>query len=136
MHKFVVTIFLFLLALPLQAEVKNLTNEELKQLIAEGVPVIDIRRPEEWKETGIVQGSHLITFFDKNGRYNLNKWMAEFDKIAGPNDPFILICRSGNRTGQISQFLHSRLQYQKVNHVARGIKHWIAAGEPTVKPSI
>lgn len=136
MHKLFLSIFLFSLSLNLQAEVKNLNNAELKQLIAQGVPVIDVRLPEEWKQTGIVAGSHLLTFFDKNGRYNMNEWMAAFEKIASPNDPFILICRSGNRTGQISHFLDTRLNFKKVAHVAKGINSWIAAGEPTVKPDI
>lgn len=136
MHKLVLTIILFSLSLNLQAEVKNLNNAELKQLIAQGVPVIDVRLPEEWKQTGIVENSHLLTFFDKNGRYNMNEWLAALEKITSPNDPFILICRSGNRTGQISHFLDTRLNFKKVAHVAKGINSWIAAGEPTVKPDI
>ncbi|MCW9013946.1 MAG: rhodanese-like domain-containing protein [Gammaproteobacteria bacterium] len=136
MRKFFLGAFLFALTLPSQADVKNLSNAEFKQMMTQGVPIIDIRLPEEWQQTGIVEGSHLLTFFDKRGRYNLDKWMAEFEKIAGPDEPFILICRSGNRTGQVSQFLDSRLRFSKVAHVAKGINNWISAGEPTVKPGI
>ena len=119
-----------------QAQVANVGNSELSKLISEGVPVIDIRRAEEWRQTGIVEGSHLLTFFDKKGRYDLNKWMAEFSKIAGKDDRFILICRTGNRTGMISRFLDEKLKYSKVGHVQKGITKWIAEGNPVVKPEI
>ena len=136
MRKYLPGFLLFFLSLSAHGEVKNLSNNELKQLISQGVPVIDIRRPDEWKQTGIVKGSHLLTFFDAQGRYDLNSWMAKFQKIAGPDDPFILICRTGNRTGQISKFLDKRLRFSKVAHVEKGITHWISSGEPTVSPGI
>lgn len=118
------------------AQVSNIDNAELKQLIAQGVPVIDVRRPEEWKQTGVVEGSHLLTFFDKKGKYDVNKWMTEFSKIAGQNDDFVLICRTGNRTGTISKFLDGKLNYQKVSNVTKGITQWIRHGNPVVKPVI
>lgn len=114
------------------AEVVNLTNVQMKELIAENVPVIDIRRSDEWKSTGIVKGSKLMTFFDARGNYNLDKWLAELDKVAGKNDKFILICRSGNRTGQISNYLDKKLGYTKVYHLKDGIKSWIKAGDKVV----
>lgn len=134
MLKYIFTIILFFFSISIQAEVRNLNNSEFKKLMDQGIPVIDVRRPEEWKQTGIIKGSHMMTFFDKNGRYNLNNWMSELNKIAGPDKPFILICRSGNRTGQISQFLDKKLNYSKVSHVASGINNWISEGEHTVKP--
>ena len=33
-----------------------------------GGVVIDIRREEEWKETGVLEGSHKITAFTKDGK--------------------------------------------------------------------
>jgi len=125
-----------LLAAPLYAQVSNINNNELQQLIAQGVPVIDVRRSEEWAQTGVVEGSHLLTFFDKQGGYDLNKWMAEFSRLAGQDDSFVLICRTGNRTGTISKFLDQKLNYHKVNNVSKGITHWIKQGNPTVKPAI
>lgn len=114
------------------AEVGNLSNEQMKQLMAENVPVIDIRRPDEWQSTGIVDGSQLMTFFDARGNFNMDKWLAALDKIAGKNDKFILICRSGNRTGQVANFLDKKLGYTQVYHLQRGIKNWIKAGDKIV----
>lgn len=136
MQKGLLAGLLLLISLPTNAEINNLTNTEFKQLLDKGVPVIDIRRPEEWQQTGIIDGSHLLTFFDKKGNYNVEKWMAEFNKIAGPETPFILICRTGSRTGKISRYLDGKLKYNRVAHVAKGIKFWISEGETTVKPEL
>ena len=133
MNKMIISFLLLLATSPLQAEVINLSNQQLIKMMENGTPVIDIRRSEEWKETGIIKGSHLITFFDKNGNYNLDAWTEKLSKIAGPNKPFILICRSGNRTGKISHFLDKKLNYTRVHHVAHGIKKWISEGHSTAK---
>jgi len=136
MSKLVFFVVFLWAASPLYAQVSNIDNAELKQLITQGVPVIDVRRQEEWKQTGVVKGSHLLTFFDKQGKYDVNKWMTEFSRIAGQDDTFILICRTGSRTGIISKFLDQKLSYHKVNNVTKGITQWIRKGNPVVKPAI
>ncbi len=134
MYKLLFGVFLFFSAAAVHAAVKNLSNSDVKKMVAQGVPVIDIRRTEEWQQTGIIKGSHLLTFFDKNGHYDVHKWLAEFNKIVSMDEPFILICRSGNRTAKISKLLDEQLKYKQVSHVAKGIKNWISAGESTIKP--
>lgn len=114
------------------AEVGQISNEELNKLMDQNVPVIDIRRDDEWKSTGVVEGSHKLTFFDARGKYDMDKWLAELDKIAKKDQPFILICRTGNRTGQVSNFLDKKLGYQKVYNVKDGIKKWIKDGNSVV----
>lgn len=114
------------------AEVGQLSNEQLKQLMDENVPLIDIRTKGEWQETGVIKGSHLLTFFDERGKYDMDKWLAELDKIAKKDQKFVLICRSGNRTGQVSNFLDKKLGYSQVNHLKRGIKVWIRSGDKVV----
>ena len=130
----------FLLALvlvpPVQAEVTNIDSRQLKALMEQGVPVIDIRRPEEWRRTGVVEGSHLNTFFDKQGRYDVRAWLEKLAPVAGKEDPFILICRTGNRTGIVSRFLDRKLGYKKVYNVDKGITDWIRKGNPVVKPEL
>ena len=56
---------------PLRAEVTRIDNMALERLRARGVPVVDIRTPEEWRATGVIKGSHLLTFFDAQGSYDL-----------------------------------------------------------------
>ena len=98
----------------------------------QNIPIIDIRRSDEWKSTGVIKGSHKMTFFDARGKYDMEKWLAELDKIAGKNDSFILVCRSGNRTGQVANFLDKKLGYTKVYHLKKGIKNWIKSGDKVV----
>ena len=114
------------------AEVGNISNKEMKTMMDQNIPIIDIRRPDEWKSTGVIQGSHKMTFFDARGNYNMDKWLAELDKIAGKNDAFILVCRSGNRTGQLANFLDKKLSYEKDYHLKQGIKNWIKSGDKVV----
>lgn len=131
----VVLLILFssaLISANVSAEVGNLSNTEMKQLMAENIPIIDIRRPDEWQSTGVVDGSQLLTFFDGRGHYDMDKWLAALDKIAGKNDKFILICRSGNRTGQVANYLDKKSGYTQVYHLQRGIKNWIKAGDKIV----
>ena len=52
---------------PLHADVTLVDNAALERLMRRGVPVIDIRTPEEWRQTGIIEGSHMLTFFDAQG---------------------------------------------------------------------
>ena len=46
----------------LNAEVYNISPSEIKQLMEKNIPLIDIRREDEWKSTGVIDKSHLITY--------------------------------------------------------------------------
>lgn len=111
-----------------RAEVIDIDNAQLEKLSRSGVPVIDIRLQSEWEETGIVAGSKLLTFFDEKGRYDAAAWLEKVKPIAKPNEPVIVICRSGNRTKPVSQFLSQQAGYTTVYNVKNGIKGWIGAG--------
>ena len=99
-----------------------------------GVPVIDIRTPEEWRDTGIIEGSHLLTFFDAQGRYDVRAWLSKLAAIASRDDAFALICDSGGRSGAVSRLLDGRLGYRYVFDVPGGIARWMAEDRPTVAP--
>ena len=103
-------------------------------LLQKKIPLIDIRRKDEWKSTGIVENSILMTFFDKNGKANTNEWLKELNKIANKNDPVILICRTGRRTGIISKFLSEKVGYRLIYDVTDGITDWIKKGNTVVNP--
>ena len=116
------------------SDVIEIGNIELKSLLQKKIPLIDIRRKDEWKSTGIVENSILITFFDKNGKANTNEWLKELNKIANKNDPVILICRTGRRTGIISKFLSEKVGYRLIYDVTDGITDWIKKGNTVVNP--
>ena len=117
-----------------RAEVTHVDSVALERLLQRGVPVIDIRTPEEWRETGIIEGSRLLTFFDTQGRYDFRAWLSELAAIASRDESFALICDSGGRSGLISRFLDEQLGYQRVHNVPGGIAQWIAEDRPTVDP--
>ena len=116
------------------SDVIEIGNFELKSLLQKKIPLIDIRREDEWKSTGIVENSILMTFFDKNGKANTNEWLKELNKIANKNDPVILICRTGRRTGIISKFLSEKVGYRLIYDVTDGITDWIKKGNTVVNP--
>ena len=58
---------LLIASAPLRAEVIKVDVARFEQLRAKGVPVIDLRTPEEWSATGVIEGSHLVTFADAGG---------------------------------------------------------------------
>ncbi len=123
-------LFLFsclaLSALAARAEVIDIDNAQLAQLMKSGVTVIDIRTKPEWEETGILPGSKLLTFFDERGKADPAAWLDKVKPLAKPGDPVVVICRSGNRTKPVSQFLSQQAGYAKVYNVKSGIKSWIA----------
>ena len=110
----------------------NVDNAELKALLAKGVPLYDVRRPEEWRQTKVVEGSRTLTFVDASGRPNpdfLPRFTAEVDK----HEPVVLICRTGNRTDILAREL-MEMGYTQVYNVRHGITRWIGEGNPVVKP--
>jgi rhodanese-related sulfurtransferase len=109
--------------------VTNVSNDELQELLDKGVTLVDIRLPEEWRQTGIIKNSHTITLFDRNGRVAAD-FTKKLSAIAPTNKPVVLICRTGNRTQAGSQMLLNQLGYQNVFNVTRGIMDWIRNGKP------
>lgn len=108
---------------------KNLTPSEVKKKKEEGVVLIDIRTPMEWRQTGVVPGSKLLTFFDEYGNYDIEKFMSEFQKLVPTKEtPFILICRTGSRTATVGNFLVNQAGYTNAMHLAGGIYAWHSDG--------
>lgn len=110
----------------------NVSNDQLKELIARGVPVVDIRREDEWKQTGVIEGSKLITAFNAHGRFE-QSFINGLVKVAKANEEVILICRTGSRTANLSEALSTQLNYTKIYNVEKGITQWIADGNSVVK---
>jgi len=135
MRQLILACSLALVTLFAHAEVIDIDNAEFDKLIKNGVPVIDIRLQSEWEETGIVSGSKLLTFFDERGKVDAPAWLNKVSPIAKPDQPVIVICRSGNRTKAVSQFLSQQAGYTTVYNVKSGIKGWIKDGGAMVPAS-
>lgn len=83
--------------------------------------VVDVR--EQWEyDAGHIPGVTLIPMDEVPDR------LADF-----PTDKeVILTCRSGNRSGQVAQYLR-QLGYENIHNMEGGIVAWEAAGLPTAQ---
>jgi len=116
------------------AGVKHIDNEELKKLIEQGAPVIDVRATSEWEKTGVIEDSHLLMFYDEDGKYELDTWLSDVAEISNKEEPVILICHSGVRSKQLAKYLNKVAGYNQVYNVKRGIVGWIKKDNPVVAP--
>jgi rhodanese-related sulfurtransferase len=110
----------------------SIGNAELATRLENGIKLIDIRRPEEWQQTGVVDGSIKSTAFDREGRF-LKSFMEMLEKTVQPDEEFAVICRTGNRTANLSNWLVTRGGYRNVLNVQDGITSWIEKKRPINK---
>ena len=115
------------------ADVVNINNDQIRELSKINIPIVDIRRSSEWNQTGVVPKSILLTFFDKNGKYNFDEWYANLRLKINEGKPIILICRTGRRTKIIAEMMDKKLD-NVIYNAQDGITSWIDAKLPTVKP--
>ncbi len=123
------------LQIALFADFVDVDAKELVKLQSQNVPVIDIRTPGEWKETGVIPGAHKIMFFDERGNYNIQNFLAKLSKVVkDKNQPFILVCRTAHRTKTVGNFLSKQVGYKNVKELKGGILYgWIKEGKNTAK---
>ena len=87
------------------AEIKNIKSNEIKRLMSLGIPLIDVRRKDEWISTGVVKNSYQHTFFDKDGKYYLKGFVDQIKMISNSEKGIILFCRTGRRTKIIAKMM-------------------------------
>ncbi len=107
----------------------NIDNAQLEVMLNNNVPIYDVRRPDEWKKTGIVEGSRLLTFVDNSGRLKPD-FLSSFTAQINKNEPVILICRTGSRTSKLAYYLTEELGYTNIFNVDHGISRWIREKRP------
>jgi len=131
-----IALALAVLSVALMAEFTAIDNETLEKMQAQGVPVIDIRTPGEWKHTGIIKGAHKMMFFDQRGQVDAPGWMYKLGTLVkDKNKPFIIYCAHANRTKMLGDWLTKGMGFKKVYELKGGIENgWLKAGKPTVKP--
>jgi len=110
----------------------SISNSQLSTRLESGIKLIDIRRPEEWQQTGVVDGSIKSTAFDSEGRF-LKSFMEMLEKTVEPDEEFAVICRTGNRTASLSNWLVTKGGYRNALNVQGGITSWIKEERPVHK---
>ena len=126
--------FLLILPLTLLADVVDIDAHQLNEMMEQDVVIIDVRTPGEWQQTGIVEGSIPIMFFNERNQPLADEWLAQASEHVSKDKKLILICRTGNRSGVIANYLVKVQGYQDVLNVKGGIVSWKRAGYKTVKP--
>ena len=122
-------------ALGTQSEVPSIISApEVPGLIAEDkIVFLDIRNPNEWRQTGLPEGAIGLTPRDMS-------FVDELLQIVEGNKahPIALICATGNRSSQLQRFLIDQ-GFEKVSDVNEGMHGnrtsgpgWILHGLPTV----
>jgi len=133
MIKIFLTLCFFIVSL--FAQLKEVDNNQLLELKAKGIEIIDIRRVDEWKKTGIIEGSKMITFFDEKGNYNIQEWLSSFSQVVKDKDTtFVIYCARANKTKIVGNFLTQELGFKNVYELKGGINNgWIEKGFQTVQ---
>ncbi|MES2000218.1 MAG: rhodanese-like domain-containing protein [Pseudomonadota bacterium] len=109
----------------------SVNNTELKALLAQGVPIYDIRRPDEWRQTGVVQGSQKLTLVDEGSHVD-PEFYTTLTKRVRRDQPDIVICRSGRRSSTLVRELMERQGYTHVYNVKQGVTGWITQANSVV----
>jgi rhodanese-related sulfurtransferase len=92
--------------------------------------VIDIRTEAEWQTTGVIPKSEKLQAYDKQGNFDSANWLANLQKLISSSDqPIILVCRSGQRSSKVGEFL-TKQGINNVYHLNNGIQSWIKSGFP------
>lgn len=105
-------------------EIQALSVEEMA---ATGGVIVDIRRPEEWVETGVIAGAKLVTF------EGAQSFIAAIGPdLAGGRD-LILICRSGRRSAAAAEALQTMIP-NRIISVEGGMGRIIDEGYQAIAP--
>ena len=110
----------------------NLSSAELMTYQSNGVVIVDIRRNEEWRDTGIINGAKTITAFTKAGSLHPDFQEKFTELVSDPDTPFVLYCRSGRRTGILRDALETSMGFTKAMHLSGGIVGWKKDGKNLV----
>lgn len=111
---------------------RTIENADLKALIDRGVTVIDIRRPDEWAQTGTVPGAKRLTAFDGRGQF-VPSFPDEVGKLVAHDQEVVLICRTGNRSLALARAMADQAGYTRVYNHETGIVGWTEDGNPVEK---
>ena len=124
-----ILLFLFIISIKfVNAEVIDIDNSELKNLIEKDINIIDVRTQNEWKSTGIIEGSILISLLDKKNKFIFDNWYEDFNKKISKNESVILVCAFGVRSKYISNLIKQKKPDLKIYNLKKGINDWIRSG--------
>jgi rhodanese-related sulfurtransferase len=96
-------------------QIEVITAEEMQQIIADnGVQMVDVRTPEEYKE-GFIDGFQNIDYFSDT----FDTDIEALDK----SKPVIVYCRSGNRSSKCASKMVEK-GFVKIYELDGGLTKW------------
>lgn len=96
-----------------QAKYENVTPQEAEGLVAAGnITIVDVREPFEFAE-GHIPGATLIP---------LGVIQSKLASL-NPDSSYLLVCRSGNRSGQAAKILVAQ-GFKNVRNMSGGMLAW------------
>jgi len=116
------------------AKFVSIDANKLVAMQKQGVVVVDIRTPQEWKSRGIIKGAKTIEFFKPDGSVDFIAFMGKLTKyVKSSKQPFIIYCAHANRSKVLGKLL-DRLGVKNIYELKGGIEYgWIEKGRKTVK---
>lgn len=100
----------------------EITAAELETRLREGekLSVIDVRELDEWQSGHIAEARHIP----------LSEFVERVGELNALEEPFYIVCRSGNRSGKACDYLTAQ-GYEAINMVG-GMLSWpgeVATGD-------
>ena len=117
------------------AEVIDIDNRELSNLIEKDIKIVDVRTQNEWKSNGIIKGSILISLLDKKNKFIFENWYEYFNKKISKNEAVIFVCALGVRSKFITNLISKKKPDLKIYNLKKGINNWIRSGNKISKLS-
>ena len=90
--------------------------------------LVDIRNPDEWKQTGVVEGALLVTYSSPEA------FLAAVRPHLKAGQRLGLICRSGNRTSRAAMQIAPLVDFPVVD-IQGGMNRVLGQGYKPVKPT-
>ena len=131
-------IFLLSILVSLAFGFKDVESDEVSMMAAsQDVVVVDVRTKEEWIESGVIQNSIPITYFDAQAKPLKDDFIKKLQGYTkgDKTKPVLLVCRTGFRSKLVSGILE-REGYKNVYNYKYGMVNWLSERRATVKPKI
>lgn len=114
-------------ALPVVAGEVVVTAMSVPEMKADGALIVDIRRPDEWAATGVIDGAELVTFTDPES------FLAAVGPELADGRDLVLVCHSGRRSGAAAEALKELIPNRIISQDG-GMSALIGGGYQTVPP--
>jgi rhodanese-related sulfurtransferase len=88
--------------------------------VAQGAHLLDVREQDEW-DAGHAPGAQHLP---------MSEIQARLDEVPTDRD-VVVVCRSGNRSARVVQFLLAN-GWRQVRNLDGGMQDWAAVGRPLV----